>query len=179
MSLLFIFAQLVANLNSVAGSTYYNSYWSVPPYRHYKVLAVDGRERAKVLLEWRIDYKTKTITFDLTCRTTGYVGFGLQQQQLHQGKDDRADIVIGGIYPNGTSYFTVWYHYLYDLFNFIFFDQPTTTTACGATAPHYYSTKIKDKLTNYFFCFIATHKPFKANKLFLSLLASVVNKLFM
>lgn len=70
------------------------------PYRHFVTLDPNG----KYLLEWLVDWNQKRITFNVTVKTTGYVGFGLIRRA---GKMTGADIVIGGVYPNGRSYFSV------------------------------------------------------------------------
>ncbi|MBN3287156.1 MOXD2 protein, partial [Polyodon spathula] len=57
-----------------------------------------------VSLCWGFDSKQETITFQLACKTSGWVGFGLSPS----GKMDGADIVLGGVNPNGTTYFTVY-----------------------------------------------------------------------
>lgn len=68
------------------------------PYRHFVTL--DG----KYQLEWLVDWNQKRVKFNVTVKTTGYVGFGLIRRA---GKMTGADIVIGGVYPNGRSYFSV------------------------------------------------------------------------
>ncbi|XP_034760459.2 DBH-like monooxygenase protein 2 homolog [Acipenser ruthenus] len=55
-----------------------------------------------VSLRWGFDSKQETITFQLACKTSGWVGFGLSPS----GEMDGSDIVIGGVNPNGTTYFT-------------------------------------------------------------------------
>ncbi|XP_041123663.1 DBH-like monooxygenase protein 2 homolog [Polyodon spathula] len=45
-----------------------------------------------VSLCWGFDSKQETITFQLACKTSGWVGFGLSPSR----KMDRADIVLGG-----------------------------------------------------------------------------------
>ncbi|CAL8084958.1 unnamed protein product [Orchesella dallaii] len=67
------------------------------PYRH--IAKLDQREN--YIVEWEVDWDTKRITFNVTVRTTGYVGFGLSKR----GEVDGADIVIGGVDRNGRSYF--------------------------------------------------------------------------
>lgn len=53
-------------------------------------------------LEWMVDLEAKKVTFNVTVRTKGYVGFGLSDN----GKMTGADIVVGGVLPNGRSYFS-------------------------------------------------------------------------
>ncbi|CAL8101372.1 unnamed protein product [Orchesella dallaii] len=65
--------------------------------RQREVLEANGR----VVVEWEINFDQKSITFDVTGETTGYLGFGLSPAGGMQG----ADIVIGGIANDGTSYF--------------------------------------------------------------------------
>ncbi|MGH0115069.1 UNVERIFIED_CONTAM: hypothetical protein FKN15_070589 [Acipenser sinensis] len=55
-----------------------------------------------VSLRWGFDSKQETITFQLACKTRGWVGFGLSPS----GEMDGSDIVIGGVNPDGTTYFT-------------------------------------------------------------------------
>ncbi len=57
----------------------------------------------KYLVEWEAYTDTQTIIFDLTVETTGYVGFGISPVGGMTG----ADIIIGGVHPNGTEYFSV------------------------------------------------------------------------
>jgi len=54
---------------------------------------------------WTADMDAQIITFHVVARTTGYVGLGLSR---FSGMSD-ADIVIGGIFPNGTTYFGDYY----------------------------------------------------------------------
>jgi len=54
-------------------------------------------------VHWSIDYENKLVRFNVTCLTTGYVGFGLSTNGGMTG----SDIVIGGVHPNGTIYFEV------------------------------------------------------------------------
>lgn len=67
--------------------------------RQKEVLEATGR----MIVEWEVDFEQKTIIFDVTAATTGFVGFGLSPAGGMAG----SDIVIGGIYPDGTSYFKV------------------------------------------------------------------------
>lgn len=69
------------------------------PYRRKEIL--DGH--GKYQLEWIVDWSVKTIDFCVTVKTVGYVGFGLSSN----GKMTGADLVMGGVAPDGTSYFTV------------------------------------------------------------------------
>ena len=55
------------------------------------------------LLTWEVDLEHKNVTFQVKAQTMGYVGFGLNTIGGMQG----ADIVIGGVFDNGTSYFSV------------------------------------------------------------------------
>lgn len=57
-------------------------------------------------VDWEITDETSrnaTVTFNLTVKTTGFVGFGISKN----GGMGGADIVIGGVLPNGTVYFSV------------------------------------------------------------------------
>lgn len=55
----------------------------------------------KFVVEWETE--ADTATFTVTVETRGFVGFGLSPA----GGMHEADIVIGGIDPNGNSYFAV------------------------------------------------------------------------
>jgi len=59
----------------------------------------DGR----YILEWEVNFDTEIITFEVTVETIGFVGFGISPF----GGMLQADIVVGGVFPNGTTYFTV------------------------------------------------------------------------
>lgn len=63
-----------------------------------EILDPDG----KYVLEWAVDWTDNTITFNVTAETIGWVGFGLS----NNGKMSGADVVIGGMYPNGLPYFS-------------------------------------------------------------------------
>lgn len=55
-----------------------------------------------VLLRWGFDLVKDTITFEVTAKTTGWVGLGLSPSGGMAG----SDIFIGGVGPDGM-YFTV------------------------------------------------------------------------
>ena len=57
----------------------------------------------KYYVEWEVDFNTNLVTFNVQVETTGYVGFGVSPGPSMAG----ADIVIGGVHPNGSSYFGV------------------------------------------------------------------------
>lgn len=57
----------------------------------------------KYLVEWEAYTDTQTIVFELTVATTGFVGFGISPVGGMAG----ADIIIGGVHPNATAYFSV------------------------------------------------------------------------
>lgn len=63
----------------------------------------------KYLVEWEAYTDTQTIVFELTVETTGFVGFGISPVGGMTG----ADIIIGGVYPNATSYFSVRHYRLF------------------------------------------------------------------
>lgn len=67
------------------------------PYSHRETLDPQG----KYQLEWTVDWIQKRVTFNVTVNTQGYIGFGLSDN----GKMTGADIVIGGISPEGQAYF--------------------------------------------------------------------------
>jgi len=54
-------------------------------------------------IDWQSNFDEKSVVFNITAKTTGFVGFGLSRAGGMEG----ADIVIGGVFENGTSYFEV------------------------------------------------------------------------
>lgn len=66
-----------------------------------EILDINGKYSA----EWEVDLDTEIIVFTLNVETTGYVGFGISMNPSMAG----ADIVIGGVKDDGTSYFAVIY----------------------------------------------------------------------
>jgi hypothetical protein len=76
---------------------------SAIPNRQKEILERDG----KFIVEWEVDFEKDLATFDVTAETTGYVGFGLSPG----GGMGGSDIVVGGIYPNGSTYFAVRIHF--------------------------------------------------------------------
>lgn len=54
-------------------------------------------------VEWEAYSDTKTVVFELTVATIGYVGFGISPAGGMTG----ADIIIAGIHPNGSAYISV------------------------------------------------------------------------
>lgn len=50
-----------------------------------------------------VDMEMKRIEFEVSVETTGFIGFGLS----YTGNMVGADVVIGGVYNDGNSYFTV------------------------------------------------------------------------
>ncbi len=63
---------------------------------------MDGDEENYVV-DWWINYDAKSVEFQVFVNTSGWIGFGLSPTGGMTG----ADIVIGGVYENGTSYFSV------------------------------------------------------------------------
>lgn len=57
----------------------------------------------KYFLKWRIESEEETIYFEITAQTTGFVGFGISPNGGMTG----ADILIAGVKPDGTQYFSV------------------------------------------------------------------------
>src|SRR5258705_8656337 len=55
------------------------------------------------LLRWTISREEQIAYMIAEVSTHGYVGFGLS----HHGSMRDSDIVIGGIFPNGTTYLSV------------------------------------------------------------------------
>ncbi|CAL8068679.1 unnamed protein product [Orchesella dallaii] len=73
------------------------------PYRHDVTLDPESRFK----LTWVVDWSRNLTIFNVTVRTTGWIGFGLalrtpEQQQEHEV----ADFIIGGVNRDGSSYFT-------------------------------------------------------------------------
>lgn len=64
-----------------------------------EILDSEGKFR----VHWSIDYENEIVMFNLTCETTGFVGFGISSNGGMAG----ADIVIGGVNSDGRFYFTV------------------------------------------------------------------------
>jgi hypothetical protein len=54
-------------------------------------------------VNWLIDYDLQKVQFNVFVRTEGFVGFGVSPTGGMTG----ADILIAGIYPNGTAYYSV------------------------------------------------------------------------
>lgn len=92
------------------------AYPLIEPYNHHLFLEehgynpYHGREvldsKGRYILEWFVNYKTKMITFKITCKTTGWVGLGLSKD----GKMKNADMMIGGVRFGGQSYLVVRYN---------------------------------------------------------------------
>jgi len=55
----------------------------------------------KIHVRWENNFEKSIISFRVTAQTTGFVGFGVSPNGGMAG----ADLVIGGVYPNGTHYF--------------------------------------------------------------------------
>lgn len=92
--------------------------------KHQEYLEKNG----KYLVEWEAYTDTQTIIFELTAESTGFVGFGISPV----GGMDGADIIIGGVYANGSYYFSVRifsFSHIYSMqfsksnFHFIFFQN--------------------------------------------------------
>jgi hypothetical protein len=66
--------------------------------REFEDVSGDGR----YMLRWEVDFPTNQITYEVVVKTLGYVGFGISPTGGMIG----ADIFIGGVYPNGTTYFS-------------------------------------------------------------------------
>lgn len=81
----------------------------------------DTVKRAEVLdhngkysVEWEVDLETEIIVFTVDVETTGFVGFGISMNPSMDG----ADIVIGGVRDNQTTYFNVIYMKVDETFQF-------------------------------------------------------------
>lgn len=68
---------------------------------HYRAETLDPQGRYQ--MEWLADFEEKSVTFNVTVQTKGYVGFGLSR---YGRVDEKTDIVIGGVTSSGKSYFT-------------------------------------------------------------------------
>lgn len=71
---------------------------------------VVGAPRTEVLddlgmftVTWEMNESSHLVTFTLDVKTSGWIGFGINNKDGLDG----GDFFIGGVYPNGTSYFTV------------------------------------------------------------------------
>lgn len=67
------------------------------PYHHF----VTFDQNTTYQLKWLVDWNQKRVVFNVTVKTTG---FGLIRRA---GETTGADIIIGGVFPNGRSYFSV------------------------------------------------------------------------
>lgn len=54
-------------------------------------------------VNWTVDFAAEEVTFFVTAKTKGFVGFGIS----YTGSMQHSDIVIGGVFENGTTYFSV------------------------------------------------------------------------
>jgi len=57
-------------------------------------------------LEWELDFTNSKVTIELEAKTSGYVGFGLARVP-EIALMNEADLVIGGLNNDGSSYFSV------------------------------------------------------------------------
>jgi hypothetical protein len=64
-----------------------------------EVLDDDGLFR----LTWEVEENAHLITFSLDVITNGWIGFGISNSK----NGGEADFIVGGVFSNGTSYFTV------------------------------------------------------------------------
>lgn len=73
-------------------------------------------------VHWTVDFAAEEVTFFVTAKTKGFVGFGIS----YTGSMQYSDIVIGGVFENGTTYFSVglWshnFHSYHARFQFFFY----------------------------------------------------------
>lgn len=68
------------------------------PYWHREVFG----SRGEYQLEWKVDWASERVNFNVTVATLGYVALGLAKNNKMEG----ADIVIGGVTSRGQSYFS-------------------------------------------------------------------------
>lgn len=54
-------------------------------------------------VDWTVDFAAEEIKFYVTAKTKGFVGFGIS----YTGSMQYSDIVIGGVFENGSTYFSV------------------------------------------------------------------------
>ncbi|XP_044274850.1 putative DBH-like monooxygenase protein 2 [Varanus komodoensis] len=59
----------------------------------------------KIYLRWDHDDENAMVTFELQVQSTGWVAFGFTIDKEMTG----ADLVIGGVLPDGTTYFSDWH----------------------------------------------------------------------
>lgn len=73
------------------------------PYRHKQILG----PKASFVVEWSVNWKDKSILFQVSAETKGWVGFGLSKD----GRMFYSDAIIGGVDSfSGKPYFNVWGH---------------------------------------------------------------------
>ena len=53
---------------------------------------------------WELNENQDQITFEVTVRTLGFIGFGIAPKASMM----EADLIIGGVYDDGTTYFQVF-----------------------------------------------------------------------
>lgn len=69
------------------------------PYRHKQILG----PKASFVVEWSVNWKDRSILFQVSAETKGWVGFGLSKD----GRMINSDAVIGGVDLSGKPYFNV------------------------------------------------------------------------
>jgi hypothetical protein len=60
-------------------------------------------EAGNFIATWTMDNKAHLLTFTLDVKTTGWIAFGISNNDSMEG----ADLVVGGVWTNGSVYFTV------------------------------------------------------------------------
>lgn len=69
------------------------------PYRHTEILDAKGNYR----LQWEFREASSIIIFNITAKTSGWVGLGLGRSSSMSD----ADMVVGGVYPSGQPFLIV------------------------------------------------------------------------
>lgn len=63
----------------------------------------EAMDNGNFIVDWFINFEQQTAHFLIAVKTRSYIGFGISLY----GSMDGSDIVIGGVFDNGTTYFSV------------------------------------------------------------------------
>ncbi|CAL8141900.1 unnamed protein product [Orchesella dallaii] len=85
-------------MNSVLAQAAKQIKLSDNPYYHKEILGVKGN----YILEWFVDWESKSVTFNVSAGCKGYVGLGLSKKGTVFG----SDFFIGGVDSAGKPYFS-------------------------------------------------------------------------
>jgi hypothetical protein len=75
----------------------------IPTLRATKSILETLELSPNYMITWMIEEGSDRIEFELSAETKGYVGFGLSPT----GGMNGSDMIIAGVYKNGTGYFSV------------------------------------------------------------------------